>query len=111
MRRRQEKDLEVARTRSEKVEAANSKKTSREKAIMEAAVPVTGAVAERDPDRLLSGTKASERNKLSYEALDAAERRRSSVGAHGANIALNARDLQYAGRATPQWIKSARGGY
>lgn len=110
MRRRQQKDLETARTRSEKVEAANLKKTSREKAIMEAAVSVV-AVAERDPDRLLAGTKASERNKLSYEALDAAERRRSSVGAHGANIALSARDLQFAGRATPQWIKSARGGF
>lgn len=78
---------------------------------MEAAVAVTGVPAERDPDRLLAGTKASERNKLTYEALDAAERRRNSLGAHGANIALSARDLQYAGRATPQWIKTARSGY
>jgi hypothetical protein len=93
------------------VDLANQKKTLREKTIMEAAVAVTGVGAERDPSRLLAGTKASENNKLTYEALDQAERRRGSVGAHGANVALNARDLQFAGRATPQWIKSARGGY
>lgn len=78
---------------------------------MEAAVSVTGVGAERDPQRLLSGTKASELNKLSYEALDAAERRRSTAGAHGGSVAMSGRDLQYAGRATPQWMKSVRGGY
>ena len=32
--------------------------------------------AARDPDRLLSSTKASENNSLSYEHLDEAERKR-----------------------------------
>ena len=93
------------------MEAAAQKKNQREKTIMEAAVPVTGLPAERDPQRLRSATKASEGNRLTYEALDQAQQRRGSIGAHGANIALSGRDLQYAGRATPQWMKTARGGY
>lgn len=76
---------------------------------MEASVPTVEV--ERDPARLLAATKASERNALSYEALDHAERRRTSAGAHGAAVPMSGRDLQFAGRATPQWMQTARGNY
>ena len=113
LRRRQARDLEGARARCERVDLTHQKKTLREKVVMEAAssLSVTGAEAERDPQRLLAATKASESHALSCEAMDQAERRRKSVGAHGAAIALNARDLQYSGRAIPQWFKAARANF
>ncbi len=93
--------------RAEKVDQTRSKQTQRERSIKEAAVSAAVEV-ERDPARLLAGTKASKQSALSYEALDQAERRRSGAGAHGAAIAMNGRDLQFAGRATPQWMKPNR---
>ena len=103
LRQRQAKDLLVAKARADKVDQTKAKLTARERTIKEAAV-VTVEV-DRDPQRLLAGTKASKLNALSYEALDQAERRRSGAGAHGAPVAMSGRDLQFAGRATPQWMK------
>jgi len=108
LRRRQTRDLELAKTRSEKIDQSNQKKTMRERSVREAAVVVSSTEAERDPSRLLARTKASESNSLTYEGLDQAEQRRRSAGAHGAPIAMTGRDLQFSGRATPQWVKGPR---
>ena len=58
--------------------------------------------------KLHSATKASEANRIREEDLDAAEHRRHSTGAHGSAIAMNARDLQFTGKATPLWMKSLK---
>lgn len=96
----------TAKARADKLDQTRAKLTQRERSIKEAAVATVEV--ERDPERLLAGTKASKLNALSYEALDQAERRRSGAGAHGAPVAMSGRDLQYAGRATPQWMKGNR---
>lgn len=107
LKERQEKDLQAAKIRAEKVDQTRAKQTQRERSIKEAAV-TTAVEVERDPQRLLAGTKASKQNALTYEALDQAERRRSGAGAHAAPVAMSGRDLQYAGRATPSWMKGNR---
>lgn len=103
LRQRQAKDLLVAKARADKVDQTKAKLTARERTIKEASVATVEV--DRDPQRLLAGTKASKLNALSYEALDQAERRRSGAGAHGAPVAMSGRDLQFGGRATPQWMK------
>lgn len=113
LRRRQAKDLEFARIRAEKIESVQQKKTQREQVVREAAQAATIAVVgkEAPQSRLLASTKASESQSLSYEALDQADHRRKSAGAHASHMALSGRDLQYSGRATPQWVRAAKGNY
>jgi hypothetical protein len=80
--------------------------------IREAAAAATITVVGKDSpkSRLLAPTKASGNQTLSYEALDQAEHRRKSASAHSTPMALTGRDLQFGGRATPQWVKAAKGG-
>ena len=76
LRERQTKDLAFARSKLDKIDKNVQLKTQREKAIRDAVVIMPCNEAVRDPDRLLSSTKASENNSLSYEHLYEAERKR-----------------------------------
>jgi len=76
LRERQTKDLAFARSKLDKIDKNVQLKTQREKAIRDAYVIMPCNEAVRDPDRLLSSTKASENNSLSYEHLYEAERKR-----------------------------------
>ena len=105
LRSRQSRDLLAAQTRKKTVDAATSKKTERERIITEAKVEVAGKEVTRDVNRLLSDTKASEANRLTYDDLDEAERRRATGGAHDSNVAMTGRDLQFGGRAVPNWMR------
>lgn len=108
LRERQTRDLESARVRCEKVDLNTKQKSEREKKIRDTVVLIPCNEAERNPKRLLSNTKASKSNSLTYEDLDEADRRRKMVGAHDSNVALTGRDLVFSGRAVPIWIKNAR---
>lgn len=104
LKRRQERDLESAKLRKEKSDQQSLKKNERERKISDMTVAGVPEVS-RDPNRLLTNTKASEANKVYEEDLDAAQHRRATIGAHGAAIAMNARDLRFAGRAIPLWLR------
>ena len=108
IRERQVRDLELARIRCEKIDLNAQQKYEREKKIRDAVVIMPCNEAERNPVRLLSSTKASKSNSLTYENLDDADRRRRMVGAHDSTIAMTGRDLAFSGRAVPAWIKNAR---
>eukprot|EP01031_Cornospumella_fuschlensis_P029120 gene29120-35146_t len=106
LRRRQEQDLELARQRKEKLDEIAMKTNERERRVTELlreVKPVAGA--ERDPSRVLSGTKAYEAGKVYVEDLDEAEHKRATRGAHSATIAMSGRDLQFTGRAKPTWMR------
>jgi uncharacterized protein YdaU (DUF1376 family) len=100
LRKRAEKELESARERKQKVDQLAAKKKERERRLSE--MPASKYNVE---SKLLASTKASESNRVREEDLDAAEHRRHSTGAHGSAVAMNARDLQFTGRATPLWMK------
>lgn len=102
---RQARDLEIAKEKLSKKDAMVQKMNEREQKQKEMHVSVLDKEVTRDPNRLLSGTKASEANKLSYDDLDDAERKRTEAGAHGAKVAMNGRDLKFSGRAIPEWRK------
>jgi len=95
--------LELARQRKEKAALHALKKTERDSKVAEARAPEP--IVERDRTRLLASTKAFEASKVHGEDLDAADRRRSTSGAHSKPIAMTARDLQFAGRAKPTWMR------
>ena len=76
LRERQTKDPAFARSKLDKIDKNVQLKTQREKAIRDAYVIMPCNEVVRDPDRLLSSTKASENNSLSYEHLYEAERKR-----------------------------------
>lgn len=106
LRARQSRDLLAAKNRQNTVQQYEAKKTEREKNIAEAKVNVLEKEITRDVNRLWSDTKASNLNKLTYEDLDSAEKRRSTSGAHSSRIAMTGRDLQMGGgRAVPAWCK------
>jgi len=101
IKQRHERDLELARQRKVKADQTNARKNEREHRLHEQA-EYEGEVASR----LLDSTKASQRQRMTDEELDAAEHRRQTVGAHGANVAMTGRDLKFGGhRATPSWMK------
>lgn len=97
--------MEKARLRKAQAEEVQQKKTERERRISE--IPVSTVVndVQRDPARLLTSTKASEAGRITEIDLDAAQHRRQSQGAHLANVAMSGRDLRFATRATPQWLR------
>jgi hypothetical protein len=102
MKRRQERDLLMAKQRKEKADQTNAKKTQRERRISDMHAQYDGEIQSR----LLAPTKAYEAQKISDVELDAAEHRRHSVGAHAAAMPMTGRDLKYGtGRATPSWMK------
>ena len=104
MRRRQQQDLEFAKDRKAKAAFVQLQRTERERRISEIpVVPIADAM--RDPNRLLTGTKASESARVTEVDLDAAAHRREKVGAHSSNMAMTGRDLQFVGRATPTWMR------
>jgi hypothetical protein len=106
LRKRQERDLALAKERKEKLSQASLKKNYRDRRLTDLLSNVEPiAAAERDPHRLLSATKASEAAKVYAEDLDAAEQRRATIGAHGASIAMSGRDLTFIGRAKPTWMR------
>ena len=102
---RQNKDLELAKTKRAQLTQARNKPFEREQLIRDTKVNVLEKEPTRDVNRLLSDTKATTAGKVTYEDLDAAERRRSSGGAHSSVVPGSGRDLQFAGRATPAWMK------
>lgn len=84
---------------------ASAKKTERDRKLSDLMSAAPEPVVERDPARLLSATKASQAAKVYGEDLDAAERKRSTAGAHSGTVAMSGRDLQFAGRAKPTWMR------
>lgn len=106
--RRQARDLEAAKNRLEKKESRHSSVHARQIRMKELEgknINPEVSRIKRDPERLLTTTKASASSQLSGEHLDQAERRRQSASAHSANMALSARDLQGSRRAVPVWRK------
>jgi len=97
-------DMEIAKRRHEKRELKSCQLASRQEKLrqLDPKLELLSDV-KRDPLRLLSSTKASDAYKISSEYLDEADRRRTTANAHSTNIALNARDLQFKGRACPEW--------
>ncbi len=96
----------TAKTRLKNSAAASAKLTERERIISEAKVNVLGdKEIVRDVNRLWGDTKASEANRITFEDLDEAERRRATDGAHSSRVAMTGRDLQFGGRAVPNWCK------
>eukprot|EP00599_Poterioochromonas_sp_BG-1_P006502 CAMPEP_0173149936 /NCGR_PEP_ID=MMETSP1105-20130129/10638_1 /TAXON_ID=2985 /ORGANISM="Ochromonas sp., Strain BG-1" /LENGTH=578 /DNA_ID=CAMNT_0014064929 /DNA_START=42 /DNA_END=1778 /DNA_ORIENTATION=- len=100
LRKRAERDLEVAKERKQRADMQALKKKERERRLSE--IPGSKFNVE---SKLHSATKASEAGRIREEDLDAAEHRRHSTGAHGSAVAMNARDLQFTGRAQPLWMK------
>lgn len=105
MRRRQQSDMEKARLRKAQADEVQQKKTERERRLSEIPVSTVVSDIQRDPARLLAGTRASEAGRMTEVDLDAAQYRRMSQGAHLANVAMSGRDLRFATRATPQWLR------
>jgi hypothetical protein len=83
--RRQIRDLENAKERQKRVnEKLEESKPRAEKISMLECAKVE---AKRDPNRLLTLTKASKTHLMTCDDLDAADRRRSREGAHGRLVA------------------------
>lgn len=108
LRLRQEKDIEAARKKKEANDLLQLKKTERERRLNEVANTFEYDQVERDPNRLLAPTKAYMASRVTDEDLDAAAHRRTTAGAHSAPIAMSGRDLQFGGRATPNWMRGPR---
>lgn len=104
VRRRQERDVKDTNERN-KQKAAYKKQTRPRSEIISELNAATEFTAKRDPSRLIAPTKTSSSRALSGEYLDDAERKRATVGAHSANIAMSGRDLQFSGRTVPMWRK------
>jgi len=104
VRRRQQRDVEDTKERN-KQKAAYNKQNRPRSVIISELNAATEFTAKRDPTRLTAPTKTSSSRALSGEYLDDAERKRATVGAHSANIAMSGRDLQYSGRTVPMWRK------
>jgi hypothetical protein len=105
LKRRQERDLELARQRKEKFTMQAAKKTERNRRVSDLMQHTAEPAVERDPNRLLVPTKASQAAKVYGEDLDAAEHRRATIGAHGQAIAMSGRDLAFSGRSKPAWMR------
>jgi hypothetical protein len=103
LRKRAERDLELAKERKLKADQQALKKNERERRFSE--LPGGHQKFNQVESKLHASTKASESNRIRDEDLDAAENRRHSTGAHGSTVAMNARDLQFTGKATPMWMK------
>eukprot|EP01038_Epipyxis_sp_PR26KG_P006029 gene6029-8301_t len=106
IKKRNEKDLEFAKTKYHKVEQALKKndRESRLKQLAEGLDPADEKI-KNNPDRLYSSTKAYEAGKLTAIDLDYAEKRRSSASSHSSTVAMTGRDLKFTGRAIPTWCK------
>ena len=98
---RQKKALEAAKSRHAKVDSALQKKLERERRMKEAGEVLklsSKKEVSRSLSRMQSATRASNAARLTVESLDEAGKRRRSVSAHAAPIAMTARDLQFSGR-------------
>ena len=98
---RQKKALEAAKSRHAKVDSALQKKLERERRMKEAGEVLklsSKKEVSRSLSRMQSATRASNAARLTVESLDEAGKRRRSVSAHAAPIAMTGRDLQFSGR-------------
>eukprot|EP01039_Chlorochromonas_danica_P006426 gene6426-7085_t len=105
LKRRQERNMELAKQRKEKFVVQAQKKNERDRRLSDLLNNAPEPVVERDPARLLNATKASEAQRVYSEDLDAADRRRSTGGAHSSVVPMSGRDLQFAGRTKPVWMR------
>lgn len=104
LKRRYKSDLEKAKTRKAQADMAKNMQFERERRFSE--LPGADLLdVQRDPARLLTGTKASEAARVTETDLDAAHHRRESAGAHLASMAMTGRDLLHVGRGTPAWMR------
>ena len=97
---RQKKALEAAKSRHAKVDSALQKKLERERRMKEAGEVLklsSKKEVSRSLSRMQSATRASNAARLTVESLDEAGKRRRSVSAHAAPIAMTGRDLQFPG--------------
>ena len=100
---RQKKALEAAKSRHAKVDSALQKKLERERRMKEAGEVLklsNKKEVSRSLSRMQSATRASDSARITVESLDDAGRRRRSVSAHSAPVAMSGRDLQFSGRGT-----------
>jgi hypothetical protein len=102
IRRRKQRDLELAQKRYQPIEPHQQQMAPLSDKIGNIAVtPV--ATATKDPERLLSKTAASRANALAKDQLDVAEYKRSNSSAHSRPIAMSGRDLGMGVRSRPSW--------
>jgi hypothetical protein len=108
MRRRQQRDLELAEQRRLTISRHHSKQKSKSErvALIRSDIIFT---AESDPNRLTNGTSASKAAQLTSVDLEEAEYRRMTATAHSRQIPLTGRDLKYSHRAIPIWIRPIKG--
>ena len=65
---------------------------------------VVAKKVEKNPNRILKGTKASEERALSQHELDGRDASRAARGAHADPVAMGAYDLKFGGgRSVPSW--------
>ncbi len=102
MRRRQSKDLEVAKERLKKTITKQSTLNARELRLKQTE---NLKLQWQGPSKLLASTKAAEAHKLTPEELDNAEYRRIHGSAHSSRVASGGYDLKFSGRAIPAWCR------
>jgi hypothetical protein len=101
-RRRQARDLEVAKERQKKVAQKQGSINAREESLKKTEHL---KMEWEGPSKLLAMTKAAEAYKISNEELDGAEQRRLRGSAHSSRVASGGYDLRFVGRAIPAWRK------
>lgn len=102
IRRRQERDKEMALKRLEKTVSKQSAVLERERRLKDSE---SKRVRWEGPSKLLDPTTAHVRRKVSGEELDNAEYQRQHGSAHSKRIAGAGYDLKFTGRAIPTWRK------
>jgi hypothetical protein len=104
---RQAQDRYLTQMRVAQKEAAEEKHRSREirmRALEENLREELDISVERDPDRLLSGTRAFDDKRMTGRELLEAEERRAGYSAHESRIPMSGRDLSNTRRAVPSWL-------
>ena len=106
LRRKQEQEIDKAKTRRNKLNTARAASTGRlqrQKHLAETTADPT--LRARVKSKLHEPTKVYLANRVTAEELDARERQRSSGGAHDARVVSRGYDLKFSGRAIPAWTR------
>ena len=104
LRRRQARDLGVAKERLQKTSSKQQASNARETRLKETEKMKQ---AWEGPSKLLDSTKAAIAQRVTTEELDDREHRRLHGSAHSSRIASGGYDLKYSGRAIPSWTRGA----
>ena len=110
MRRKQEQEIDKAKTRRVQLNTARERAAStgrmrRQKELAETTTDPT--LRSRVKSKLHEPTKVSLASRLTAEDLEARERQRSRGSAHNARVVSGGYDLKFSGRAIPAWTRGA----